>query len=311
MLRDDLPPTTLASDFVAALRNSRALLLTGAGMSTDSGIPDYRGPDGQRRVTPMQYGEFVGSLPARQRYWARSYAGWSRFAAAAPNEGHRAVARLQAAGHFGALITQNVDGLHQEAGSTEVIELHGSLAEVVCLDCGHRLPRSDVQAVLDATNPGFLDRVRADTLPGSRVSSQIRPDGDVQIPAEAVAGFAAPICPECRGTMLKPDVVFFGESVPPPRVAECFARTEAAPMLVVLGSSLAVMSGLRFVRRAAREGIPIAIITRRPTRGDELATWRVDAPLTPTLTALEAALSMPAGGRPAVTSSGMPEDVSR
>ncbi len=274
------------TDFLAS---GPALVLTGAGMSTDSGIPDYRGPDGARRVMPMQHGEFVGSAQARQRYWARSFVGWRRFSRADPNAGHRALAGLGRARLTGPLITQNVDGLHQRAGSPEVVDLHGSLARVVCLTCSATVDRDVLQEDLARANPGFADLVTQAAPDGSQVGSQIRPDGDIVLADDAVARFHPPHCAVCRSDTLKPDVVFFGGSVPPERVAHCFDLTEAATSLLVLGSSLAVMSGLRFVRRAARRGIPIAIVTRGPTRGDDLATLRLDAPLTPTLTALAGA----------------------
>lgn len=265
-------------------------VLTGAGLSTDSGIPDYRGPDGVRRVQPMQYAEFIGSSEARRRYWARSYVGWERFRAAVPNDGHRAVAALQRRGAVRAVVTQNVDGLHQQAGSTAVVELHGSLAEVVCLTCTARTARPQVQQWMALANPGFLTAVR-DTVPGgSQVSSQIRPDGDIVLAPEAVLDFVVPRCPGCGADTLKPDVVFFGESVPKERVQHCFAELEAARSVLVLGSSLAVMSGYRFVRLAAGRGIPVAVVTRGPTRGDAEATVKVDAPLTPTLRSLVAGL---------------------
>lgn len=274
-----------AVDALAAVLSDHpgALVLTGAGISTDSGIPDYRGPDGVSRATPMTHSEFVGSSQARQRYWARSYAGWARFGAAAPNAGHRAVARLQAAGVVGSVITQNVDGLHQRAGSMDVVELHGSLAEVVCLDCGAAFPRERVQAAMLADNPGFLGSVLDSSADGGPVSSQIRPDGDVVLPAGAVADFRTPRCPRCAADTLQPDVGFFGGSVPAGRVELCAALTDNAPALVVLGSSLAVMSGLRFVRRAHAHGIPVAIVTRGWCRGDDLATLRLDVPLSPLL----------------------------
>ncbi len=265
---------------------TRPLVLTGAGISTESGIPDYRGPDGRRRVTPMQHGEFVGSSQARQRYWARSYVGWHRFSAAEPNVGHLAVARLQRATAAGAVITQNVDGLHQRAGARDVVELHGTLAEVVCLTCGARADRDLLQALMADANPGFVDRATSLVADGSQVSSQIRPDGDIVLADAAVAEFRAPTCLVCRADTLKPDVVFFGGSVPKDRVEQCFALTDRADALLVLGSSLAVMSGYRFVRRAAARGIPVAIVTHGPTRGDAQATLRVDAPLGPTLAAL-------------------------
>ncbi|MGL5910401.1 MAG: Sir2 family NAD-dependent protein deacetylase [Phycicoccus sp.] len=263
-----------------------ALVLTGAGMSTESGIPDYRGRDGTRRVMPMQHGEFVASQENRRRYWARSFTGWQRFSGAAPNRGHRAVTELQRCGAIGAVITQNVDGLHQLAGTEQVTELHGSLDVVVCLTCGHRSARDVVQQRLTDANPGFAAQVRAAAPDGSRVSSQIRPDGDVVIPDAAVADFVLVVCTECGADTLKPDVVFFGGSVPRERVAACSALVDAAPALLVLGSSLAVMSGLRFVRQAARRGIPVLVVTRGPTRGDDLATERVDGSLVPVLSEL-------------------------
>lgn len=262
------------------------LVLTGAGMSTDSGIPDYRGPDGTRRVTPMQHGEFVATSEARQRYWARSYIGWQRFWHAEPNAAHHAVADLQRAGVLGAVITQNVDGLHQAAGSREVTELHGSLAEVVCLTCGDRSDRDLLQARMGEANPGFELLAEGAAPDGSRVSSQIRPDGDIVLADELVRGFHLPHCTVCGADTLKPDVVFFGGSVPRERVDACYALTDAAPALLVLGSSLAVMSGLRFVRHAAKRGVPVMAVTRGPTRGDDLMTLRLDAPLAPTLRAV-------------------------
>lgn len=259
---------------------SRALVLSGAGMSTASGIPDYRGPDGQRRVAPMQFSEFTGSGAARRRYWARSFIGWQRFSAAAPNDGHRAVTGLQAAGHLGPVITQNVDGLHQRAGTRQVTELHGSLAEVVCLGCGGRCSRWDLDARMSAANPDFVVE-----------SDQIRPDGDISLEQLDVERFVPPLCPACGGDLLKPDVVFFGESVPRRRVEDCFDLTDNAEVLVVLGSSLAVMSGLRFVRRAAARGIPVIILTRHLSRGAELATIHLAGDLNASLRALSASLN--------------------
>jgi NAD-dependent SIR2 family protein deacetylase len=264
----------------ALLERGGVLVLTGAGISTDSGIPDYRGPDGTRRVTPMQYSEFLGSSEARQRYWARSYVGWQRFNRAQPNSSHVAVARLQQRGLVGPVITQNVDGLHQGAGATDVEELHGSLARVVCLTCGDRTSRWDLDDRMRDTNPAF-----------TVTSDEIRPDGDIALNDLDVAAFRTPLCLVCSRDTLKPDVVFFGESVPKPLVEKCFRLTEAASAVVVLGSSLKVMSGYRFVRRAAALDIPVAIITRGPTRGDDQATVQLDAPLAPTLEALLARLA--------------------
>jgi NAD-dependent SIR2 family protein deacetylase len=223
----------------------------------------------------MQYGEFLTSSAARRRYWARSFVGWQRMAAVQPNDGHHAVTRLQHAGVLGTVITQNVDGLHQAAGSTGVVELHGALRDVVCLTCGHRTRRSDLDARMRRDNPGYL--VDGD---------EIRPDGDVRLDEVDVERFVVPRCLTCGRDTLKPDVVFFGDSVPKDRVARCVELIEAAPALLVLGSSLAVMSGYRFVRRAAARGIPLGIVTRGPTRGDGEATVRVDAWLGPALTAL-------------------------
>jgi NAD-dependent SIR2 family protein deacetylase len=270
------PPLAASLDAVAELvAAGNVLALTGAGISTESGIPDYRGPDGERRVTPMQLSEFTGSSQARQRYWARSYVGWQRFNRARPNAGHDAVAALQQAGFLGPVITQNVDGLHQAAGASDVTELHGSLAKVVCLTCGDRTSRWDLDERMRVANPSF-----------EVTSDEIRPDGDIVLNELDVSTFQTPLCLVCGRDTLKPEVVFFGESVPKPLVEKCFQLTESASAVLVLGSSLKVMSGYRFVRRAAAHGIPVAIITRGPTRGDAQASLQLDAPLGPTLTAL-------------------------
>ena len=257
------------------LEGHPALVLTGAGMSTDSGIPDYRGPDGQRRVEPMQYSEFVGSSEARQRYWARSFVGWQRFTQARANSCHDAVTRLQRAGRVTHVITQNVDGLHQEAGTRDVIELHGALADVVCLTCEDRTSRAELDRRMHEANPGFAVD-----------SDEIRPDGDISLHELDVARFVPPVCLTCGRDTLKPDVVFFGESVPKDRVERCYALTEEAEALLVLGSSLAVMSGLRFVRRAAARRIPVVILTRHLARGEELATVHLTGELSDSLGAL-------------------------
>jgi NAD-dependent SIR2 family protein deacetylase len=277
-------PTVTEADLdalVGLLADARdVLVLTGAGVSTDSGIPDYRGPDGARRVTPMQYREFVGSAEARRRYWARAFVGWQRFATVAPNAGHRAIAGLQTVGALGALITQNVDGLHQAAGSRDVVELHGSLAAVVCIGCGERSWRAALDARLRSLNPGFDPERR-----------EIRPDGDVALDEGDVEGFVVPRCVRCGADLLKPDVVFFGESVPKARVTRSFALVDAADALLVLGSSLHVYSGYRFVRRAVDRGIPVAIVTRGPTRADREAAVRLDAPLAEALPGLSERLA--------------------
>ena len=257
---------------VELLRGGNVTVLTGAGLSTESGIPDYRGPDGKRRVVPMTYGQFVASPANRQRYWARSFVGWRRFAGARPNDGHRAVADLQRLGLVRAIITQNVDGLHQLAGARDVVELHGNLALVRCLDCGETAHRADLDGRLLEANLHF-----------EVIAGELRPDGDVVLSDEAVAGFHTPRCLVCQSDLVKPDVVFFGESVPKTIVEQCFSYVEASLGLVVLGSSLQVMSGYRFVRRAAASAIPVAIVTRGPSRGDDKATIRLDAPLGVTL----------------------------
>lgn len=271
-------------DEVAALLSASAgagsaVALTGAGLSTDSGIPDYRGPGTPRR-TPMTITEFRAGVGAQQRYWARSHVGYARMSRAVPNDGHRAIADLERSGVLRGVITQNVDSLHRAAGSREVIDLHGRIAEVICLDCGARTPRSELQDRLAALNPGFVDRV------GSAI--QTAPDGDAVL--ADVAGFRIAGCTACGGR-LKPDVVFFGENVPRERVEAAFDLVDSADLLLVAGSSLTVMSGLRFVRRARlRQDIPVVIVNRGPTRGDELATVRLDGGCSETLRALADAI---------------------
>lgn len=253
-----------------AALGGRVCVLTGAGMSTDSGIPDYRGPHAPK-ATPMLYAEFAGSAANRRRYWARSFHGWARVGQAQPNAGHRALARLGAptGGPVTAVITQNVDGLHEAAGSDPVIALHGRLSSVICLDCGATSSRAALQDRLAALNPGIA------TAPTDIAAGQaeLRPDGDAVV--DDWQEFVVPECLRCGG-VLKPDVVFFGESVPRPRVERCFGLVEDADALLVLGSSLTVMSGLRFVRAAAKRGTPVTIVNRGATRGDELAAARTD-----------------------------------
>ena len=256
------------------------LILSGAGLSTESGIPDYRGPTGlARRATPMTYQAFIGSAEARQRYWARSYLGWRHIGRAVPNAGHRAVAELSRRGLLTGIITQNVDGLHQAAGpvmgGAAVTELHGSLHWVICLSCGQRTPRTELARRLEAANPGW----------DAQLAAAIKPDGDADADAGAIASFIVADCSACHG-VLKPDVVFFGENVPRPRAEACYALVERSRALVVLGSSLTVMSGLRYVRHAARGQRPIVIVNQGVTRGDVYATATLDAPLGQTLTEL-------------------------
>jgi NAD-dependent SIR2 family protein deacetylase len=242
------------------------VVLSGAGLSTESGIPDYRGPTGAARpATPMTYQAFTGSPGARQRYWARSHLGWRFIAHAAPNAGHLAVADLQAAGLIDGIVTQNVDGLHQGAGARDVIELHGGLDRVICLGCGDGSPREALDLRLTTANPGF-----------TRDGFTLKPDGDVDL--DEVAGFRVVDCHLCGG-LLKPDVVFFGENVPRERVDRSFGLVDQARSLLVLGSSLTVMSGYRFVRRAVALSIPVAIVNQGPTRADSLCAVQVDAPL--------------------------------
>ncbi|MFA9429491.1 NAD-dependent protein deacetylase [Egicoccus sp. AB-alg2] len=248
------------------------LVLTGAGVSTDSGIPDYRDATGRmRHASPMTFQRFCGSLDERRRYWARSHLGWQRIALARPNPTHRAVAQLQRAGRLSGVVTQNVDGLHTAAGTRDVIDLHGRLDTVVCLDCGVRRPRLELGLRLDAVNPGFR------RLLDEGVATH-RPDGDVVIPDDVVSRFRVVDCRRCEGT-LKPGVVFFGEHVPAERFRAALGLLDRSAALLVLGSSLMVGSGFRFVTAAARRGLPVAVVTRGVTRGDRQATLKIDAPL--------------------------------
>lgn len=257
------------------LRGRDLVVLSGAGCSTESGIPDYRGSESRlRERSPIQYGEFVGKADARVRYWARSAVGWPRFSATRPNAGHEALARLEERGVVRGVITQNVDGLHQAAGSRRVVELHGSLASVRCLDCGDRTTRHAVQERLLALNDGWAERLKRRASDGIEAA----PDGDAELPPPALDGFRVPACAACGG-MLKPDVVLFGENVPAERVAEAWRLFEEAEVLLVVGSSLAVYSGRRFVYRARKQGVPIAVVNLGPTRADDVAAAKVEAPL--------------------------------
>jgi NAD-dependent SIR2 family protein deacetylase len=259
---------------VLGLLRDGFVALTGAGVSTDSGIPDYRGPGSVARQ-PMTYQDFVSGPDAQQRYWARSHLGWSRMRRALPNGGHHALARLEARGAVRLLITQNVDGLHEAAGSRNVCALHGRISDVICLSCREVSSRSSLHRRLEELNAGWAVE---------HASVEVRPDGDVAL--EETAGFVVPRC-ACGGA-LKPDVVFFGENVPKERVFRCYDAVAAAPALLVLGSSLAVMSGLRFVKAAAKQGTPVVIVNRGETRGDELATYKLEMGTTEFLCLLEA-----------------------
>lgn len=259
------PPRTSSYDAALEFLAGRPLVvLTGAGLSTDSGIPDYRGPGSVAR-TPMTYQEFAASAVNRQRYWARSHLGWRRMGSARPNAGHEALARLDPT----LLITQNVDGLHEAAGSPRVVALHGRVSEVICLACRTIWPRAEVQEWLEALNPGWTER---------HTHLESLPDGDVAL--EETSDFVVPPCPRCGGD-LKPHVVFFGESADKAEVARSLAAVDALASaggaLLVVGSSLTVMSGLRFVRRAVKTGVPVVIVNRGATRGDDLATLTVHA----------------------------------
>jgi NAD-dependent SIR2 family protein deacetylase len=272
-----------APELVALLQGRRVAVLTGAGMSTDSGIPDYRGPDSPPS-NPMTIRQFASDAVFRQRYWARNHVGWRRMDETMPNAGHRALAALEHAGVLTGVITQNVDLLHTKAGSRTVVNLHGTYAQVACLDCGHTMTRAALAELLEAANPGFLER--ADAVGGIAVA----PDADAIV--GDTASFRVVDCPACGG-MLKPDIVYFGENVPKGRVEQAYSLVDQAEALLVAGSSLAVYSGYRFVRHAAARGMPIAIINRGATRGDDLATVKVDNGCSVML-ALLASQTMPA-----------------
>ena len=255
---------------IGLLKRHPFVALTGAGMSTDSGIPDYRGPGAQARArgrTPMTYQEFCSGPVAQRRYWARAFVGWALMRDALPNPGHHALARLEAGGRCLGVITQNVDGLHDQAGTAVVVALHGRIRDVVCLGCGDLTSRALVQQVMAAANPGWLEAHRE-----SLTEVHARPDGDAEL--DDTAAFVAPTC-DCCGGPLKPDVVFFGENVPRRRVERCHRMVDEAQALLVLGSSLTVMSGLRFVRYAHSLGKPVVIVNRGATRGDPQATHQV------------------------------------
>ena len=288
------PNTTIESAtrldaLVELVSGGGVLVLTGAGVSTDSGIPDYRHPDGRaRHASPMTFQRFSGCAEERRRYWARSHLGWQRIARARPNATHRAIVELQRTGHVTGVVTQNVDGLHTAAGSPDVIDLHGRLDAVVCLSCGRRRPRLELALRLDAVNPDFRRSVADD--------DRLRPDGDVVLAEEVTRRFRVVDCRVCDG-VLKPDVVFFGEHVPAQRFRRSLARLDEAASLLVLGSSLMVGSGYRFVTAARRRGLPVAIVTRGVTRGDRHAQVKIDAPLGEVLPALRQRVAPAPGDR--------------
>jgi NAD-dependent deacetylase sirtuin 4 len=279
------PDLSQLDALVDLLRGRRIVALVGAGCSTESGIPDYRGPESSRKPRkPIQYQEFVRSETSRARYWARSTIGWRRIATARPNAAHFALARLEAAGLLAGVITQNVDGLHDAAGRKRVVELHGSLAAVCCLDCGDRIARDEFQRRILAMNSDW----ERDLAP---VEHEPAPDGDVELPASALADFRVPRCDACGNGVLKPDVVFFGENVPRARLDEAWRVFEDGDVLLIIGSSLTVYSGRRFVYRAGEIGMPIAVMNVGPTRADDVAVVKLEAPLGAALPAVAALLA--------------------
>jgi NAD-dependent SIR2 family protein deacetylase len=261
---------TQLRDWVNAHR--RIVVLTGAGVSTASGIPDYRGPDGiWKRNAPITYQQFMRESAMRARYWARSFVGWPRVARAQPNRAHRALVELEARGRIGLLVTQNVDGLHARAGHRHVIDLHGRIDQVICMECTARAPRAEIQQRLADAHPEWLN-----------LSASTAPDGDANLDGVDFDSFTPPPCPRCGG-LLKPDVVFFGENVPRERVTAAQNAIENADAMLVVGSSLMVYSGFRFTRMAHERGVPLAILTRGVTRADTLATLKLDEDCEPLL----------------------------
>lgn len=281
------PTTTLFNDLGALeplaglLRGRRFVALTGAGCSTESGIPDYRGEGRTGPRRPIQHDAYLRRPEVRQRYWARATLGWLRFSRAQPNPAHHALAALEDAGLLAGIITQNVDRLHHAAGSRRVVELHGALAEVRCLGCAAVEARDDVQARLIDQNPGWASHAAA-----------IAPDGDSDLPDEAVAAFRIVACNSCDGVLM-PNVVFFGGNVPPATVNDAWELFDAGEVLLVVGSSLTVYSGFRFVRRACERGIPVGIINLGPTRADDAVQVRLAEPAGQALPRLVTALTSP------------------
>lgn len=266
-----------------AHRHPRWLVITGAGCSTEAGIPDYRDEDGQwKRPQPVTYQAFMGELLVRQRYWARSLLGWKVMGLAQPGSAHCALAALEQAGHVELLLTQNVDGLHSAAGSQRSLDLHGRIDTVRCMDCGHRFARADWQTALVQHNPAW-----------ATLQAQAAPDGDADLEGQAFAQFHIPPCPHCGVGLLKPDVVFFGESVPRERVDAVRAALTRVDGVLVAGSSLMVYSGYRFVQAAAEAGLPVVAINRGRTRADALLDFKVEADVGSTLQALAAAMGVP------------------
>lgn len=272
-----LDPAGTLADVVDVLRGRRLAVLTGAGVSTDSGIPDYRGPDSPPR-TPMTFQQFTGDERFRRHYWARNHVGWRHVGRTQPNAGHLALAQMERDGTVLGLITQNVDLLHEAAGSRNVIDLHGRYDRVVCLSCHRVIARTELAQRLEDLNPHFADEV-ADV--------EIAPDADAVV--ERTSHFVVADCAVCGG-MLKPDIVYFGETVPRERVERAYAMVDDADALLVAGSSLQVQSGLRFVRHAAQTGKPVVIVNRGTTRGDRHATVTLHAGTSETLSALAATL---------------------
>lgn len=269
-------------------RHPRLFVLTGAGLSTASGIPAYRDDDGRwMRRQPIDARDFARDPAARRRYWARSLAGWKLLGQARPNPGHAALTRLQAAGVVQRIVTQNVDGLHQQAGSRDVLELHGSIAAVVCLDCGRRSPRQDLQQRLEAANPQWLARCAA-----------AAPDGDADIAEADLQSFAVPACTACGGR-LKPDVVFFGDAVPRERVDAALRDLQLAQALLVVGSSVMLQSGYRFCLAAARMQLPLAAVNLGSTRADALLALKVRRPCAEVLVELADGLAATSARNPA------------
>ena len=262
----DSPSASLVDTLHSLMAHKRFVVLTGAGISTPSGIPDYRDTDGVRRgKAPMMFQEFLGTAQARRRYWARAMLGWPRVCSAQPNAAHRALAQLQARHQINALITQNVDTLHDQAGSEGVIELHGSLHRVICLDCHQPSPRSAIQLTMEAQNPYLagVDAVQA-------------PDGDTLLDPAFESRFQIPHCPHCDGQRLKPDVVFFGENVAPPTAAKAMLSIEQADGLLVVGSSLMAYSAFRLCKAIHEQGKPLIAINIGKTRADELLDLKIE-----------------------------------